>query len=142
MPVRLLKQSYGQTANTLLWSTLAQECEALSLGTADTQIELASDYAGIGARVVTAATATVAQTALVYRMQSGSAQTLNLPVSGAWKITDVLTIVPEGAGTTTIAPASGVTINGAGSNITTSAQWKIVQLINIGPNAWVAVGNA
>lgn len=142
MPVRLLKDSYGQLANTLLWSSLATENEALALGVADTRTELASDYSGAQARIITGSTANVISTARVYRMQSGSGQTLTVPVSGFWKIADVLTIIPEGAGTVTIAPASGVTINGASSNLTSSAQWKIIQLINIGPNLWGAVGQA
>lgn len=135
MSVRLLQPYMGQAANTLFWG--AQQGDLVANGIADTQIERASDY---GARIVTSATATIFRTATVYRMNSASAQTLTMPATGYWPINTVITIVQEGAGATTIAPAAGVTIDKAAASLVTKGQWNVAQLVKIGANAWVAVG--
>lgn len=131
MPVRIL------ATNTLYWGD--DESVYLSLGTADTQISLASDYEPF-ARIVTASTVSTSDSARVYRMNSASAQTITVALSGVFKAGDVLTVVQEGAGTTTIVAATGVTINTALATLVSGGQWSVAQLICIGTNNWVAVG--
>lgn len=139
MPVRLIQPYSDQPANTLYWG--AGQTDLIANGIADMNLSAASDYGPDGVRRISAAAANTIRTARVYRLQLNGNQTLTLGV-GDWRIEDVLTIVPEGTGTKTITPGPGVTINGGTSSFTTSAQWKVAQFLNIGPNTWVAVGTA
>ncbi len=137
MPVRLTRAYGGQAANSLYWG--ADQATLRSVGIADDDIESASDYAQ-QARTVTEATANASRNALIYRMNSGSAQVLNIPQSGFWPVGTVLTVAQMGAGATTVTPASGVTINTKLSSLATGGQRSVGQLIKDGPNTWTAVG--
>lgn len=137
MPVRLLKAYGGQAANTLYWA--ADQATLRNVGIADDRIEEASDYSLLS-RTVTEAAATASRNALIYRMNSGSAQALTIPMSGFWPVGTVLTIKQDGAGATTVTPASGVTINTKLSSLVTGGQRSVGQLIKDGANTWTAVG--
>jgi len=143
MPVRLLTAAQDQAANTLYWGPSADENNLLAANKADNQIELATDYQPYTRTVPsTTATATVTRTALNYLMNSGTAQTLNLPLTGFFPVGTVLSITQIGAGATTVVPATGVTVN-LGNGITsliTKGQSYIGQLQKVGPNTWNAFG--
>jgi hypothetical protein len=139
MPVRLTKPYGGQAVNTLYWGS--DQSSLRNVGLADDQIELASDYAP-WTRIVTAAVATVSQNALKYQMNSGSAQVLNLPLTGFFPVGTVLTVEQLGTGATTVTPATGVTVS-LGNGITsliTKGQNYVGQLEKVGPNSWNAFG--
>lgn len=135
MPKRLVKSYGGQAANTLYWG--ADQDHLVSLGVADSYVELASDFVSGGDRIVTDAAATTSQQATTYRMNSGSAQTLTVAASGYWPKDAVLTVIQEGAGATTVQGASGVTISGVTE--TTGAN-HILQLVKGAGETWVGVG--
>lgn len=137
MPVRLTKPYGGQAANTLYWA--ADQATLRATGLADDYIELASDYAD-HSRTVPDATAMASRNAVIYRMNSGSAQALTIPLSGFWPIGTVLTVEQVGAGATTVSGATGVTINTALSSLVTKGQNSVGQLIKTGTNTWNAVG--
>ncbi len=123
MGVRLLKQHEGQAANTVYWASGAVEQQLIASGTADTQVELASDYEQQG-RFITSATA----------------QTLTLGQSGYWPIGKVITVSQMGTGAVTVAPASGVTVNTKLTSLVTGGQYSIGQLKKVATNTWLAFG--
>jgi hypothetical protein len=131
MPVRDLR------SNTIYWGT--DQAERLALGTADTQIQLASDYQPF-AQIVTAASASTTPDAFIYRMNSGSAQALTIAPSGYYQAGAVITVVQEGAGAVTITAGAGVTVNTALAGLVTQGQWNVAQLIYTSANNLVAIG--
>lgn len=137
MPVRLLRPSNDQAANTLYWG--ADQHILLATGVADTRIELASDYQESTRRVTTAA-ATTSGNAHVYRMNSATPQTLTISQFGSWPDGSIITVVQEGTAATAIVPVSGVTINTALSSLITKGQYNVAQLIKTGPASWIAFG--
>jgi hypothetical protein len=143
MPVRLLAAAQGQAANSLYWGPLADEYGLIAANLADNRVELSTDYQP-NTRTVpsTLATATVSRTALNYLMNSGTAQTLNLPLTGFFPTGTVVSITQLGTGQTTVVPATGVTVN-LGNGITsliTKGQSYTGQLLKVGPNSWNAFG--
>lgn len=140
MPVRLIQPFMDQAANTLYWGT--GQRDLLVNGIADTNLERASDYTPNGDRIVTTATATASENATTYRMNSGSAQALTIPLSGWWGKDTVLTVIQAGAGATTLTPAAGVTItpgNGL-TGLVTQGVNRVAQLIKGAGETWVAIG--
>ena len=93
-------------------------------------------------RIVTGSAATVSQNALRYLMNSASAQTLTLPLTGFFPLGTVLTVEQLGTGATTISPATGVTVNlGNGvSSLITKGQNYTGQIEKVGAAAWTAFG--
>ena len=80
-------------------------------------------------------------------MNNASSNTLTVPLNAsvAFPIGTEVTIIQTGAGTTTISPAGGVTVNyysltGAGTR-TIKAQWAAATLIKRAENTWVLIGN-
>lgn len=69
-----------------------------------------------------------------------AAATFTISSAVAWPLWCEIEVARNTTGAVVIAP-SGVTINGASSNITISKQWGIVVLKNIGTNAFVAYGD-
>lgn len=69
-----------------------------------------------------------------------AAATLTLSSAVAWPLWCEIEVARNTTGAVIIAP-SGVTVNGASSNITISKQWGIVVLKCIGTNAFVAYGD-
>lgn len=140
MPVRLLKPYAGQAANTLYWQT--DQATLRSVGIADDQVELASDYVKNGDRIETGAAATVSFNATTYRMNSGSAQALTINSTGYFPKDTVLTVIQMGAGATTLTPGPGVTItpgNGLTGLVTQGAN-RVAQLIKGAGDTWTAIG--
>lgn len=137
MPVRLLRAYNGQAANTMYWGN--DEASMRSIGVADDQLEMATDYQQ-ATREVTSATVIINNRALVYNMNSASAQTATMPRTGFWLPGTVVTVVQLGTGAFTIVASSGVTINTAYTSLVSKGQYNIAQLVKVGTNSWVAAG--
>jgi len=133
MPVRLIQPYMGQVANTLWWG--AGQADLKANGVADDYLDLASDYAP-QTRIVTTTTATASVNAVNYLMNSPSAQTLTIPLSGFWPVNTTLIIEQIGAGSTTLIPATGVTLSQLG--IATSSSTRVIRLLKTGANTWLA----
>ena len=80
-------------------------------------------------------------------MNNASSNTLTVPLNAsvAFPIGTEITIIQTGAGTTTISPAAGVTVDyysltGAGTR-TIKARWAAASLIKRATNTWVLIGN-
>ena len=75
-------------------------------------------------------------------MTNASANTLTIPLNSsvAFPTGTVVVIGQGGAGATSIAPASGATINGSGSTITFSSQYTFTSIVKTGTNAWLTYG--
>lgn len=80
-------------------------------------------------------------------MNNASSNTLTVPLNAsvAFPIGTEITIIQTGAGTTTISPAGGVTINyyspTTAATRTIKARWGAASLIKRGTNTWVLIGN-
>jgi hypothetical protein len=80
-------------------------------------------------------------------MNNASANTVTVPLNSsvAFPVGSQVTIIQTGAGTTTIAPASGVTINyfspTSAATRTLRAQWTAATLIKRATDTWVLIGN-
>ena len=156
----------GNVENTAL-STWAGSANVTTLGTISTGTWQATDvgvaYGGTGAS--TAADAKVnlaihdlgpnAQTGTTYTlvlsdagntvtMSNASANTLTIPTNAsvAFDVGTVVNVIMLGAGATTIAGATGVTLNGvsAGSGAI-NTQYQGVSLLKIATDTWVASGD-
>lgn len=138
MPARLVKPYDGQLANTLYWGSATSLEQLRALGIADDRVELASDYAPLSRRT-TAATVTSTSTARVYHQNSASGQTLTINLLGFPQDT-VLTVIQEGAGKTTLAAATGTTLNTAAASLLTSGQYAVAQIMVTGPGVGIAFG--
>lgn len=140
MPLRLLKPYNGQPAGTLYWSGVADEIGRLrSLGIGDDNYELATDYQQ-SERDVTTASVNVVTPAVVYNMNSATAQTVNLGTTGWLPRGSILTIIQLGAGAFTIVPATGTTVVTSATSLVSKGQYSVAQLIKISANGWVAFG--
>lgn len=137
MPVRLLRPYAGQAVGTTYHGT--DETVLLATGTADSRIELATDY-NVSTRTVTTSTVTASQNNLQYYMNSASAQTITIPISGYWPLGTVLTIIQIGTGAFTIVAATGVTINTALSSLISKGRYNVAQLEKVAPDTWIAFG--
>lgn len=75
-------------------------------------------------------------------MSSASANTLNIPLNAsvAFAVGSQVHVLQTGAGQTTIAGISGVTVNSA-LGLKLRAQWSSVTLIKRATNTWVAIGD-
>lgn len=75
-------------------------------------------------------------------MTNASANTLTIPLNSsvAFPTGTVIVIGQGGAGATSVAPASGATINGSGSTITFSSQYTFTSIVKTGTNAWLTYG--
>lgn len=140
MPLRLLKAYNGQAANTLYWAPGDELPRLRSLGIGDDNYELASDYQA-GERDVTTASVNVVSPATIYNMNSGSAQTINLPIRRDLPKGSQLTFVQLGAGAFTIVPATGVTVNKRAASLVSLGQYSVVRLVLVAPDTWVATGD-
>jgi hypothetical protein len=80
-------------------------------------------------------------------MNNASANTLTVPPNSsvAFPVGTQVTVIQTGAGTTTIAPGAGVTINyyspTAAATRTLKAQWAAGTLIKRATDTWVLIGN-
>lgn len=137
MPVRLLRQYLGQAAGTTYYGTDEEVLRATQ--TADDQLNQASDYIP-GTRLITIATANTNRSALVYWLNSASAQTITVMPSGYHPVGTVQTFVQKGSGAFTLAPATGVTFSTALTSYISKGINNIAQIIKDGPNSWTVFG--
>lgn len=76
-------------------------------------------------------------------MNKATANTLTIPANAdvAFPVGTWVMISQYGAGQTTIAPDTGVTMRSANSSNKTAAQYAIAMLIKVGTNEWYLCGN-
>lgn len=80
-------------------------------------------------------------------MNNASANTLTVPPNSSvsFPVGAQVTIIQTGAGTTTISPGAGVTINyyspTSSGTRTLKAQWSAATLIKRAADSWVLIGN-
>ena len=79
----------------------------------------------------------------VVEMNNASANTLTVPPNSsvAFPAGTQILVLQTGAGQTTLAAGSGVTINSKDGNLKLSAQWSAATLIKRATDAWVAIGD-
>lgn len=137
MPVRLIRPYAGQAAGTLLWASDAIYDALRGTGSADDQVELASDYAPL-TRIVSGTAVGTSRNATVYKFTGAAAATLTLGLSGYWQTGTVLTIEQLGSGAVTVVGSAGVTINTASGSLVTSGQYSIVQITKEVDGSWTS----
>ena len=78
----------------------------------------------------------------IVTMANAASNTFTIPTNAsvAFPVGTSLSVIQAGAGTTTLAPAGGVTIN-TPSSLTTRTQWSTVAVVQIAANVWVAGGD-
>jgi len=138
MPVRLLRPYLSQAINTLFWGSEDAYDTLRATGGADDNIDRASDYAPL-TRIVTSAAANTSRNATTYKMNSLAPQVLTLNTSGYWPTGGAITVAALGAGSVTVTPASGVTINGDVQPVTIAAQNSEGRLLKTGQDTWVTL---
>jgi hypothetical protein len=76
-------------------------------------------------------------------MNNASANTLTVPPNSsvAFPVGSQILVLQTGAGQTTLAPDTGVTINSKDGNLKLSDQWCGVTLIKRATDVWVAIGD-
>lgn len=96
-----------------------------------------------GATTFTTASNPVANTRVrTYIMNSGSAQTLTIPAGLTnVNIGDVITVVVQGAGVTTIAAGSGATITKLAPTFKSNGAQSVIRIIKTGANAYNVSGD-
>jgi hypothetical protein len=79
----------------------------------------------------------------VIPVSNASANTVTIPTntSVAFPTGTVVTVVQTGAGQTTVAGASGVTVNSEGSRLKLKGQYAAASLLKTDTDTWVAFGN-
>lgn len=73
---------------------------------------------------------------------SGSAVTVNLPASGSvnYPVGTTITLARMGAGTVTVDPAVGVTLNGGTANVALGERYSVAQLVKLAADEWLVFG--
>ena len=105
--------------------------------------DLAFAEPGINAQTGTSYTLVLADKGRIVSMNNANANTLTIPASSAvaFPLGTIINVLQIGAGITTIAGASGVTLNGVSAGIgAIETRWQGVALTNIGTDSWVASG--
>ena len=72
---------------------------------------------------------------------TGNTLTIPLNSSVAFPTGTQITVIQTGAGQTTIAGTSGVTVNSKDGNLKIAGQWASATLIKRATDTWVAIGN-
>ncbi len=93
------------------------------------------------ATVTTAAFTVPNDPSAFYLMNSASAQAVTVP-AGLTRFAPgaTLTFVQLGAGQLQLAAAAGVTINKSSSTLNSAGQYRVVTLVCVGTDSWVATG--
>lgn len=96
----------------------------------------------INAQTGTAYTLVLADAGKVIEMNNASANTLTVPPNSsvAFPVGTKIDIVQTGAGETSIAPGSGVTLNSDTNKRKINAQWAAATLIKRGTDTWALIG--
>ena len=115
-----------------------------SLALADSAAQEADvETTTINAQTGTPYTLALADRGQTVTMDNASANTVTIPTNAsvAFAVGSVVTVIQKGAGVTTIAGATGVTVNGvsAGSG-DMSAQWQGVAVMKIATDEWIVSG--
>lgn len=99
--------------------------------------------APINAQTGTTYTLVLADAGHIVEMSNASANTLTVPPNSsvAFKIGTIIHLAQLGAGQTTIAQGSGVTIRSEGSNLKLNAQYAQASLYKRATNEWVLAGS-
>lgn len=79
----------------------------------------------------------------IVETNNGSANTLTVPPNSsvAFPVGTQILVLQTGAGQTTLAAGSGVTVNSKDGDLKLSGQWSAATLIKRATDAWVAVGD-
>jgi len=79
----------------------------------------------------------------IVEMNNASANTLTVPPNSsvAFPVGSQILVLQTGAGQTTVAAGSGVTVNSKDGNLKLSAQWCAATLIKRATDTWVVVGD-
>jgi hypothetical protein len=87
-------------------------------------------------------TLVLADAGKLIEMGKATAQTLTIPLdsSVAFPTGTKIDVIQTGAGETTIAATSGVTVNSEGAKLKINAQWQAVTLIKRATDTWVLIG--
>jgi len=103
---------------------------------------------GVTTDATTARTLALTDASDVILMSSGSANTVTIPTNAsvAFAIGTILTIVSTGAGVTTIAGDTGVTLSGAGGSVSAGScdiqtQYGAATLIKTATDGWIVSGD-
>jgi hypothetical protein len=105
--------------------------------------DLALQEPGVNAQTGTSYTLTLADKGRIVTMSNAGANTLTIPAdsTAAFPLGAVINIVQVGSGVTSIAAATGVTVNGVTAGVgDIAARWQGIALLNIATNSWVASG--
>jgi hypothetical protein len=97
----------------------------------------------VNAQTGTTYTLVLGDAGKVVTMSNASANTLTIPTNAsvAYDVGTVINVMMIGAGTTTIAGDTGVTVNGTSAgSVDVSAQYQGVALLKIATDSWVASG--
>jgi hypothetical protein len=140
-----------------LTTTAAPQFAALNLGdTSDTTLgrtsagilnvesrDLAFAEPGINAQTGASYTLLLADKGRIVTMSDAGANTLTIPANGsvAFPLGTIINVLQVGAGVTTIAGASGVTVNGVSAGAAEiEARWQGAALTKIGTDSWAISG--
>lgn len=79
----------------------------------------------------------------IVEMNVATGNTLTVPTnaSHAFPVGTQITVIQTGAGQTTLAGTSGVTVNSKDGNLKIAGQWGSATLIKRATDTWVAIGN-
>lgn len=79
----------------------------------------------------------------IVEMNVATGNTLTIPTSSsvAFPTGTQITVIQTGAGQTTIAGTSGVTLNSNDAKFKIKGQWASATLIKRGTDTWIAIGN-
>lgn len=130
-------------AGALMDSEVANLAEVKAFDPADYATEADVETTTLNAQTGTTYTLALTDRGQTVTMDNASANTVTIPANSsvAFATGSVVTVIQKGAGVTTIAGATGVTVNGvsAGSG-DMSAQWQGVALMKIGTDEWIVSG--
>lgn len=144
------KQAAGnyQPLATVLTNTTASFTTAL-----ETKLNGLSNYTDVQARAAvniapttqsgTSYTAVLGDAAGYIQFTNGSAVAFTIPpnASVAFATGTVITIEQNGAGTVTLTPGAGVTLNSRGGLLATAGQYSVVQVKKVATNIWTVIGD-
>lgn len=99
--------------------------------------------ATFNAQTGTSYTLALTDAAKLVTLTNAAAITLTVPPNSsvAFPIGTQVLLYQGGAGTVTITPGSGVTVNSNGSKLDTNGQYSIAGLIKLATDEWAAFGN-
>ena len=107
-------------------------------------VESVRNFVAVNAQTGTSYTLVLSDAGKLVTMANAGANTLTVPTNAsvAFAVGTIVSVVQKGAGTTSVAGASGVTVNGvsAGSG-DMSTQWQAVSLMKIGTDEWIVSGD-